>query len=323
MQVLKRHKRMVLIAVLLVVILTVSLFIVQNTSKSSPTPTPSPVPTEISPTPTGTTSPIPTTPTPPSQTPTPTSVPTPFLYPGEVTQYQGQDLTPITDFIEDLVQHPDVSIAGTQYINQATYRLNVTGLVNNTLEYTYDDVVNNHTAYQKVVTLTCVEGWSATILWQGVLVNDLLKEAGVSPNATVVIFHASDGYTTALPLDYIVQNNITLAYKMNNVTLTAQIGWPLMLVAQNQYGYKWIMWVTEIDVSNDTNYLGYWESRGYPNNATLLSDPNNATLHSDNVSVAEAIVVSVAGTVIAAVIYTTLVKTHTKQPKFWRRQRSG
>jgi len=316
MQVLKQHKKIVLIAVLLVVILTVSLFIVKNASKPSPTPTPTPVPTEISPTPTVTASPIPT-PTPPSQTPTPTPLPTPFIYPGEVTQYQNQSLSLISDVYQN-------AIAGTQYLTPPyPYLLTVTGLVNNTLEYTYDDVVNNHTAYQKVVTLSCVEGWSATILWQGVLVNDLLKEAGVSPNATVVIFHSADNYTTALPLDYIVQNNIMIAYKMNNVTLTPQIGWPFMVVAQDQYGYKWAKWLTEIEVSNDTNYLGFWESNGYPNNATLLSDPNNATLHSDNVSVAEVIVVSVAGTVIATVIYTTLVKTNTKKPKFWRRQRSG
>jgi DMSO/TMAO reductase YedYZ molybdopterin-dependent catalytic subunit len=56
---------------------------------------------------------------------------------------------------------------------------------------------------------------------------------------------------------------------MNNVTLTPEAGWPFMLIAQNQYGYKWIRWVTGIEVSNDTSYLGYWESRGYPNNATV------------------------------------------------------
>ncbi|MGD0644214.1 MAG: molybdopterin-dependent oxidoreductase [Candidatus Bathyarchaeia archaeon] len=183
-------------------------------------------------------------------------------YPTEIRQYQGQNLSSINSVYENAIE-------GTQYINQATYRLTVTGLVNKTMEYTYNEVVNNHQQYQKVVTLTCVEGWSATILWEGILVNDLLQEAGVSPQATTIIFHASDGYSTALPLDYIVQNNIMIAYKMNNVTLTPQIGWPFMLVAQNQYGYKWIKWITEIEVSNDTSYLGYWESQGYPNNATV------------------------------------------------------
>lgn len=56
---------------------------------------------------------------------------------------------------------------------------------------------------------------------------------------------------------------------MNNITITADRGFPFMLVAQGQYGYKWIKWVTGIELSNDSNYLGYWESRGYPNNASI------------------------------------------------------
>ncbi len=184
------------------------------------------------------------------------------LYPTEIRQYQGQNLSSINDVYEN-------KINGTQYINQTTYRLTITGLVNKTIQSTYDEIVNNHQNYQKVVTIYCVEGWNAKILWEGILVKDLLAEAGVSPNATVVIFHASDGYSTALPMSYIIQNNIMIAYKMNGVTLTPQIGWPFMLVAQSQYGYKWIKWLTQIEASNDTNYLGYWELRGYPNNASI------------------------------------------------------
>ena len=140
--------------------------------------------------------------------------------------------------------------------------------MNKTLAYTFDDVVN-HQEYQKVVTIYCVEGWNATILWEGILVKDLLNDAGVAPGAQVVIFFASDGYSTSLPLDYIVQNNIMIAYKMNGVPLLPETGWPFMLIAQSQYGYKWIKWITQIEVSNDTSYQGYWESRGYPNNATI------------------------------------------------------
>ena len=58
--------------------------------------------------------------------------------------------------------------------------------------------------------------------------SDLLQAAGASPNATTLIFSAVDGYTTELPLDYTMQNNIILAYKMNNVTLTPDAGFPLM-----------------------------------------------------------------------------------------------
>ncbi len=184
------------------------------------------------------------------------------LYPTEIRQYQGQNLSSINNVYEN-------SIKGTQYINQTTFHLTVTGLVNRTIQSAYSDVVDNHQKYEKVVTIYCVEGWSAKILWEGILVKDLLQDAGASQNASTVIFHASDGYTTALPMDFIIQNNIMIAYKMNGVNLTPKIGWPFMLVAESQYGYKWIKWLTEIEVSNNTNYLGYWESRGYPNNATI------------------------------------------------------
>jgi DMSO/TMAO reductase YedYZ molybdopterin-dependent catalytic subunit len=184
------------------------------------------------------------------------------LYPAEVREYQGQNLSAISDVYQN-------AIKGTQYINISTYRLIVTGLVNKTLSCNYYDVIDNHQSYLKVVTIYCVEGWNAKILWEGILVKDLLQEAGIAPSATVVIFYASDGYSTALPLSYISNNNIMIAYKMNGVVMTPQIGFPFMLVAESKYGYKWIKWITQIEVSNNTNYLGYWESQGYSNDATV------------------------------------------------------
>jgi DMSO/TMAO reductase YedYZ molybdopterin-dependent catalytic subunit len=123
-------------------------------------------------------------------------------------------------------------------------------------------------SYQKVVTIYCVEGWNATILWEGILVNDLIQNASPAASANTVIFHASDGYTTALPLSYLKDNNILLAYKMNGLVMPPERGFPFQLVAESKYGYKWIKWITAIELSNDPNYLGFWESQGYPNNAT-------------------------------------------------------
>jgi len=141
--------------------------------------------------------------------------------------------------------------------------------VNKTLEYTYDDVINGFQKYQKVVTLFCVEGWSVKILWEGFLLKDLLNEAGINPQALVVIFYAYDGYSTAMPLDYLLNNNILIAYKMNNVTLPPERGFPFQLVAESKWGYKWIKWITEIELSDNADYLGYWESRGWSNDANM------------------------------------------------------
>jgi DMSO/TMAO reductase YedYZ molybdopterin-dependent catalytic subunit len=185
-----------------------------------------------------------------------------MLYPGEITNYQGQNLASIADVREN-------AIKGTQYLNDSNYRLTIYGLVNRTLVYTYDQVINGFQKYQKVDNIYCVEGWNATILWEGFLVTDLIKDAGVNSSAVGVIFYASDGYSTELPLDYITNNHILIAYKMNGVTIPPERGFPFQLVADNEYGYKWIKWITHIELTDDPNYLGYWESHGYPNNATL------------------------------------------------------
>jgi DMSO/TMAO reductase YedYZ molybdopterin-dependent catalytic subunit len=182
----------------------------------------------------------------------------------EVRSYQGKNLSSITDFHEN-------SISGPQHINESDYNLTVTGLILNTKISTYHDILNNHQHYSKVVTLHCVEGWDVTILWEGVLARDLINEAGVNPGANTVIFHARDGYTTSFPLRYVMDNDIIMAYKMNNITLPAERGYPFELVAENKWGYKWIKWIEKIELSDDPNYYGYWEQRGYSNSGDLNS----------------------------------------------------
>jgi len=191
-----------------------------------------------------------------------TSNPTGELPTVEIRDYEGINLSSINEFREN-------SIKGPQNIDLASYRLKVTGLVEGEKEYTYGEVIGNNQSYSKVVELHCVEGWSVKILWEGVLVSDLIGEAGVSPEAKVVIFHAYDGYTTSLPLEFLRDQNIMMAYKMNGVVLPQERGAPFQLVAESKRGYKWIKWITEVELSDDINYKGFWESRGYSNDADL------------------------------------------------------
>jgi len=180
----------------------------------------------------------------------------------EVRAYQGNDLSSINDFREN-------SIRGPQNVNISDYRLTVTGLTNKTDVYTYQEILAKYPHYTKIVTLFCVEGWDATILWEGVLVRDLIRDAGIDPRANTVILTAHDGYTTSFPLDYLMNHDILMAYKMNNVTLPAERGYPFQLVAQDKWGYKWIKWIEKIQLTDDPNYRGYWEKRGYSNTADL------------------------------------------------------
>jgi DMSO/TMAO reductase YedYZ molybdopterin-dependent catalytic subunit len=177
----------------------------------------------------------------------------------EIREYQGIKLSSINDFREN-------SIKGPQRVDISDYHLKISGQVANPREYTYNEFISGHTSVKKLAKLTCVEDWSVNLLWEGVRMKDLFAEAGVKPEAKVVIFHSVDGFTTSEPIEYFTgDNDIILAYKMNDVTIPPERGYPFMLVAENKWGYKWAKWVSEIELSSDTEFRGYWESRGYSN----------------------------------------------------------
>jgi DMSO/TMAO reductase YedYZ molybdopterin-dependent catalytic subunit len=179
----------------------------------------------------------------------------------EVRSYKGARLDAVSS-------EPENSIKGPQHVDIKTYRLEVTGLVAKPLSLTYADVTAMP-AYQKATTLNCVDGWSVTYLWQGVLLKDLLARAGFDPGARIVIFRCADGYSESLPVDFVLGRDILLAYRMNGVVMPPERGFPFQVVAEDRLGYKWAKWVTGIEVSGNTRFAGYWESRGADNTATL------------------------------------------------------
>jgi DMSO/TMAO reductase YedYZ molybdopterin-dependent catalytic subunit len=182
---------------------------------------------------------------------------------GEIQEYQGARLDPAIGL-------RDNSIKGVQHVDINGYTLTIDGQVNTPVSLTYDQV-RALPAYERLITLHCVEGWDATVLWKGVLLEDLMNKAGVKPEAVTVIFSAVDGYTTSLPLSTIREKHLILAYQANGLDLPPEMGYPFIVVAEDRLGYKWARWVNRITLSDDANYLGYWEQRGYSNDATVGS----------------------------------------------------
>jgi DMSO/TMAO reductase YedYZ molybdopterin-dependent catalytic subunit len=182
----------------------------------------------------------------------------------EIQEYKGARLDPA-------VGPRDNSIEGVQQVDIGTYTLTIDGLVDAPQVMTYDQVLVLP-GYERLITLHCVEGWDATILWKGVLIQDLLNLAGVQPETVTVIFSAVDGYTTSLPLQTILDNQLILAYDANGISLPPEMGYPFIVVAEDKLGYKWARWVNKITLSDDANYEGFWESVGYSNDATVKGD---------------------------------------------------
>lgn len=179
----------------------------------------------------------------------------------EIMEYEGMRLDPA-------VGPRDNSISGIQAVDIETYVLRVSGLVEMPASYAYEEVLSLP-SYERLITLHCVEGWKATVLWKGVLLEDLIEPATPMASANTVIFHCQDGYTTSMPLSSILDNRLILAYSSNGVELPPALGYPFIVVAEDKLGYKWARWVTEIELSGDPEYKGYWESAGYDNDASL------------------------------------------------------
>ena len=136
----------------------------------------------------------------------------------EIREYQGKPLAP---FDREYAN----SIRGPQTVATESYRLKVTGLVKTPLALTYQEVLALP-SHRRGITLNCVEGWDEHLLFEGVRLAELLKMAGVKPEAKTVIFFAADDYSSSLPLKYVLEKDILLAARINGRVLDAKRGFP-------------------------------------------------------------------------------------------------
>ncbi|MFC2002481.1 molybdopterin-dependent oxidoreductase [Chloroflexota bacterium] len=188
----------------------------------------------------------------------------PVLPAGEVeaTEFLGTKLTPIRD-------QGNNALKGTQHLDRETYKLTVDGLVENPLTLSYDDLLS-YPMESRLITLNCVEGWEFTAKWTGPRLAGILRDTKVNSGANTVIFHTADTAAyTSLELGYILEKGIIIAFKLNDVTLPPERGFPFQVIAEGKYGYKWAKWVTRIELSGDKDFRGFWESEGYSNQADV------------------------------------------------------
>ncbi|MCB2192234.1 MAG: molybdopterin-dependent oxidoreductase [Deltaproteobacteria bacterium] len=176
----------------------------------------------------------------------------------EIKTYNGVKLSPYH-------REYDNSIRGPQKVARDTYRLKVQGLIKKPLSLTYQQVLALASVKQ-VVDMPCVEGWTETLLYQGVRLRELLAMAQPKPEATWVMFHSAEGYSTGLPLKYLMGDKVLLGYKINGLPLDATRGWPFQLVAPGKLGYKWAKWIVRLELTAKPQ-KGFWEKRGYSNSA--------------------------------------------------------
>lgn len=185
-----------------------------------------------------------------------------------------EDLPPRQRWIPKLlrwgIDHPGI-VKNLPQITKEEWMLRVGGLVENPLALDWKAFMNLPQTIS-VSNFHCVESWSVEAQkWEGVLFNELINIVEPNLNARYVFFESYDTYTTSLSLKDLMENDILLAHKLNDVDLPQPYGGPMRLVVPHKYGYKSIMWVKKIDFS-ERDKLGYWESGIYSNRADIWRD---------------------------------------------------
>ena len=83
--------------------------------------------------------------------------------------------------------------------------------------------------------------------WEGVPVRAILELAQVRPEATHVLVHSEQGYTTNVPLDVLDDEDVLLADRYDGRPLDPDHGYPLRLLVPKRYFWKSAKWVRELE----------------------------------------------------------------------------
>jgi DMSO/TMAO reductase YedYZ molybdopterin-dependent catalytic subunit len=172
--------------------------------------------------------------------------------------------------------HPEVDLA--------TYKLKVTGLVNQTKSFSLDDL-KKMGGKELVAGFECsgnrgpLNGLSGNGRWTGVALKTVLDAAGVKASAREFVFFGADhgqeeiewrtqkftleqNFGRSLPREKALSPELFLAYALNGDPLTKHQGAPVRLIVPGYYGVCNVKWLSHIHLQEDA-YLGRFQARWY------------------------------------------------------------
>lgn len=145
-----------------------------------------------------------------------------------------------------------------------TWDLRVFGEVAREMRWTWDEFLALPTVTLKT-DIHCVTRWSMfDTVWEGVRFRDFVELFGLKPAARFVIAHCENDYTTNLPLEVMLEDDVLLAYKYNGEFLTPDHGFPLRTLVPQRYFWKSAKWLRALEFTRD-DQPGFWEQAGYHN----------------------------------------------------------
>jgi len=176
----------------------------------------------------------------------------------------------------------NVSHYGKPEVDLARWKLEVSGLVDNPLMLTIEDI-KARPRQEVTFTLECsgnhgfptFTGAIGNARWAGTPLAPILKEAGIKENGIEVIFFGHDvgeeerrkvkmrqNFARSMSVEDALEDTNLLCYEMNGEPLPHDNGAPLRLIAPGWYGIACVKWLKRIEVRN-TRYMGRFMGRDY------------------------------------------------------------
>lgn len=163
----------------------------------------------------------------------------------------------------DLGIQPDIS--------KSEWQLSVDGAVVNPVTWDWATFMEQP-RFEDVSDIHCVTQWSRyDNHWQGVSTQHVLAVVQPLPNASHVVLHGHDGYTTNVRLDHFVGPDCLLAHSHDGAPISREHGGPVRAVIPGWYLWKSAKWLKRIEVIAGDR-PGFWETRGYHNEGDPWSE---------------------------------------------------
>lgn len=163
-------------------------------------------------------------------------------------------------------------------VDATTWKLQVKGMVNKPLTFTYDQLLAMP-LFEQYVTIACVsnrvgEDLVGNALWTGVRLKDVLNMAGVQAGATQIVGRSVDDFTVGFPTEWATaaEREPMIAVGMNGDLLPADHGFPARLIIPGLYGYvSATKWLSSIELTTREAVDGYWVPLGWAKDAPILT----------------------------------------------------
>lgn len=159
---------------------------------------------------------------------------------------------------------PVLHVGSIPHFNPATWDFNIWGLVKQPRRFTWDEFSALPTV-QQISDMHCVTRWSKfDSTFEGIPIAEIMKHVELLPEAGYVMVHADPGYTTNLPVEELLADDVMFVLKYEGRLLEPEHGYPVRLLVPKLYLWKSAKWVRGLEFMAE-DQAGFWEQYGYHN----------------------------------------------------------